>query len=89
MITVLSESTHIAAKDHPCSACEWVSNLLYDYVFTFAELRAIVKARKNGWKIKKGEKYFRQSNVDNGTFYVYKAIPAIHKICIDHDIYEE
>ncbi len=89
MITVLSESSHIAAKDHHCSACEWIGEILHDIPFTFAERRAIVKARKNGWIIKKGERYIVQNGVQDGEFYVFKAIPAIHEICIEYDIYEE
>ncbi len=89
MMTILSEDSHIAAKDHHCSACEWLSESLNDYAFTFSERRAIVKARKNRWMIKKGEKYIVQNNVQDGEFYVFKAIPAIHKICIEHDIYED
>jgi hypothetical protein len=89
MIRTLSESTHIATKDYRCWACDWISNLLHEYEFTFAERRAIVKARKNGWRIKKGEKYIVQNNVQNGEFYSFKAIPAIHEICLKHDIYEE
>lgn len=89
MIRVLSESTHTATKDHHCSACEWIRELLYDYEFTFAERRTIVKARKNGWIIKKGEEYLIQNSIQDGEFYVFKAIPAIHDICLEYDIYEE
>lgn len=86
---ILSESTPIAAKDHRCSACDWLSEVLHDYEFTFAERREIVKARKNGWMIKKGEEYIVQNNVDCGEFYVFKAIPAIHDICLNYNLYEE
>ncbi len=89
-MTILSEGSHIAAKDHSCSACEWIYNCIDDIDFlTFSEKRTIVKARKNDWMIKKGEKYFVQNNVQDGEFYVFKAIPAIHEICIEYDIYEE
>lgn len=89
MIRVLSNSTHTAAKNHHCSACEWIRESLNDYDFTFTERRTIVKARRNGWMIKTGEKYFVQNNVQDGEFYVFKAIPAIHEICLEHDIYED
>ena len=88
-MTILSEYSHRAAKDHFCSACEWIRELLYNYEFTFAERRIIIKARKNGWMIKKGEEYIIQNSVSNGEFYAFKAIPAIHDICLKYDIYEE
>ena len=77
------------AKKQGMSRSEYIRELVYEYTFTFTELRKIVKARRNGWKIKKGEKYIRQNNVDetSGDFYTYKAIPAIHDICIKNDVY--
>jgi len=87
-ITVLREEYPTARKDHNCSACEWIFNSdLRDYDFTFSELREIVKARKNNCKIKAGERYIKQINICDGDFYVFKAIPAIHDICIKYDIY--
>ena len=86
---ILSESSHIADKDHHCSACDWLCQVLHDFKFTFAERRDIVKARKDGWMIKKGKKYIVQNNVACGEFYVFKAIPEIHDICLDYDLYEE
>lgn len=71
-------------------ACEFIRS--HDWWwsdrFTFAELRQIVKARKKGWKILKGEKYIRQT-CKNDHIYAFKAIPEIHKICIKYDMYHE
>lgn len=85
-ITVLREEYPIARKDYNCSACEWIREDISG--FEFAELRKIVMARKNGWKIKKGQRYIKQINICDGDFYVYKAIPDIHDICIEHDIFD-
>lgn len=90
MITVLSESTPIARKDHRCIACEWVFDAGHNIEdFSMREKRLLVKARKNKYKIVKGQKYIRQGNIQDGELYTFKAIPEIHQICLDHDIYCE
>lgn len=88
-IQVLSESTPIAKKSHDCMACEFIFNNGIDgNGFTRPELRAISKARRNKCKILKGEEYIKQNNVCDGEFYMFKAIPAMHDICIKYDMYE-
>jgi hypothetical protein len=90
MITVLSESEPTARKDYDCDACAWVlNNGIYGMGFTMKEKRALVKARRNRWKIIKGQKYIKQGNVQNGEIYTFKAIPEIHEICLKHDLYCE
>jgi len=86
-ITVLREEYPIARKDYNCSACEWIREDLRD--FTFAEFREIVRAKRNGWKIKKGQRYIKQINICDGDFCVYKAIPEIHDICIENDLFDD
>ena len=47
MITVLSESTPIARKEHICDACDHMLNSgINGFGYTFAEMRLIVKAKK-------------------------------------------
>lgn len=72
-----------ARKDYPCDACNRLRENLEDFVedMTFAEKRAMVLARQNGWKIKAGEPYVKIPQVDGGEFAVYRAIPAINSIC--------
>lgn len=87
------ESKHIARKEYTCNASEWIDNgevlkNLCDYDFTFAELRQMVKARNNDWCILPGQEYIKQIGKHEGCFYVWRAIPAIHAICLKHDIYE-
>lgn len=78
-----------ARKDHACMASVWLRECLGDLSsLTFGELRVIAKARKNGWKIKAGEPYIRQNNIQDGEYYVFKAIPEIHQICLKHKVYE-
>lgn len=92
MSTLLSESKPRARKDHDCSACEFLT--VDDWwrsgkEFSFSELRSIVKAKENNWKIKKGEKYIRQALVQDGDFFQFKAIPEIDNICHKYNLYED
>lgn len=92
MATILSDTKHIARKRYVCNACEWIENdladHLYYYKFTCAELREIVKARRNRWCIVPGQQYRKQVGIESGDFYVWRVIPAIDAICRKYDIYE-
>ena len=47
MITVLSESKHVARKSHICMASEFILNSgINGFGYSFAELRVIVKAHR-------------------------------------------
>jgi hypothetical protein len=88
MITTLSEYYYIACKDYDCVACIWLNEVgRIDFFNLLSEYRSYLKAKSNGFKIREGEKYIVQNNVDNGTFYVFKAIPEIHDICLKYDLY--
>ena len=87
MCEVIFESNPKARKDHNCDACVFI-NESWGYVdFSFSELRLIVKARRSNYKIKKGQYYTKQVNKFDGEIYTFKAIPEMHKICINHDLY--
>lgn len=92
MATILSDTKHIARKTYICNACEWIENdvvgNLHNHEFTCAELREIVKARRNRWCIVPGQLYRRIVSVDSGDLCVWRVIPAIDAICHKHDIYE-
>ncbi len=89
MIRVLSESTPTAKKEHECMASEFIlADGISGNGYSFAELRTIAKAKRNGYKVVKGQKYIRQNNVFDGEFYTFKAIPEMHEICLKHDRYE-
>ena len=89
MIRVLSEQTPTARKEHECMASEFIYNLgINGCGYSFAELRIIAKAKRNKYKIIKGQKYIRQNNKYNGELYAFKAIPEMHEICLKHDLYE-
>lgn len=93
MSNVIGETTYPKArKDYRCMASEWITNGdLAETVYhcSYAEKRAIVRAKRNGWKIKKGERYLRQCIVWEGRLETFRAIPAMHEICLKQDLYQE
>ena len=89
MITTIYEQKPIARKDYDCEASLFVRECNTVDFMTFAERRVIVKARKNGWRIKKGQRYVRQFNTYSGDTWTFRAIPEMHDICAKYDIYPE
>lgn len=90
MVRVIKQSYHTARKDYHCDACEWIHNNdgFRQMKLTFSEWRSVVRAKKNNWKIKKGEKYLYQFNRYSSDVYSLKMIPEIHKICYKYKLYE-
>tara|TARA_Y100000780_G_scaffold176831_1_gene162005 strand:- start:7884 stop:8156 length:273 start_codon:yes stop_codon:yes gene_type:complete len=89
MVTVISESKPTARKEHNCDACECLlAPGVNGMGYSFSELRAVVKAKRNNWKIVKGQKYVKQTNTFDGRVFTFKAIPEIHEICVKHNLYE-
>lgn len=90
MITVIRESFPVAKKDYPCDGCWFIRESGFEAsFFTFEERRHIVKARKEGWKIKAGQKYLYQYNYCYGQVYPFRSRIEIHKICLKYNLYQE
>lgn len=91
MARLLNESNPIARKEHYCMACEWLNqdDWWHYGTLTFTELRQVVIAKRNNWKIIKGQKYLRQTVEFEGDLMVFKAIPEINAICSKYNMYEE
>ena len=89
MVETLSETEPKAIKDHACMACTWLLEHWGDFPLSIAELREVVKAKRRGYMIKKGDFYINQRNICDGVIYTYKAIPAIHYICIKHEVWAD
>lgn len=91
MGSLISEKTVTARKDHDCMACDWVlAEGINGFGFSRPDLRILAKARANKWKIKRGDEYLRQALIDvGGLIYTFKAIPEVHQICLDYDLYNE
>jgi hypothetical protein len=88
MPELISQTKPKARKSYNCEASQFLTIDGLPLGLTFKELRAVVTARKNIWKILKGEIYLRQCCKD-GDVYTFRAIPEIHEICIKYDIYPE
>ena len=88
MDTLLTDARPKARKDHRCDAWHWIEmGAPFDWL-TFAEKREIIKAKRNGYVIKKGDVYVRQSGLYEGEIITFKAIPGLHQICLDYGLYE-
>lgn len=90
-IEIIYQSEPIARKNYTCNACDFLFALDYpsELGLTFTEKREVVKARQKGYEILKGERYVRQFNKDGEHTWTFRAIPAIHDICVKHDLYAE
>lgn len=88
-IRVLSESTPVARKEHGCDACDFIIEALGAVEFSISDMRKIVVARRNRWKIQPGQRYIRQFNTDGMDAWTFKAIPEMHELCIEYDLYPE
>lgn len=93
MSTQIGETTYPKAKkDYQCMASDWIIN--GDLAETFRccdweQKRSIIRARRNGYKILKGQKYLRQAIVFEGRMETFRAIPEMHEICVEYDLYQE
>ena len=81
-------------KDYVCDACNYIlegdsfKNFVKQHKFTFGELRSLVKAKQNGYKILKGQPYYRQFNKIDGDTCTWRVIPEIDNILIKYNLYE-
>jgi len=84
-----AETKPTARKDYHCEASDWIINTvgLDEREFEPEDWAKIEEARKNGFKILKGEKYINVSGKWEGEFSTFRAIPELNDICIKYDLY--
>lgn len=88
MNSVISETNPIARKAYECNACYYVRMLASgDVDFSIADLRKIVLARRDGWKILPGQRYNKQVQKFEGELVVVRSRPEIMEICHRHKLY--
>ena len=92
MNELISETYPIARKEYSCMACEWL--WADEWWRTAGELsisdfREIIKARNEGEKILRGEKYLCQTVKQDGCILTFRAKIAIDKICHKYGIYSD
>lgn len=80
----------VAQKNYTCDGCDWINENLCDFIdeLTFTEKRELVRARKNKYKIIKGQTYVKTTGMWEGEFSVYRSIPEIDKICEQHGVFD-
>jgi hypothetical protein len=88
MSTLIHSHHPTARKEHECMACLWLQDIDSLDGFTFAEKRAIAKAKANNWRIQPGERYLNQKVASDGDIGNFKAIIEIDRICRKYDFYE-
>lgn len=81
-----------AEKNYSCDACSY---FILDTApshfkdLTFSERKAIVRAKRNNWEIKKGQPLVKTHMVsdDGGSDMIWRTIPEIEMICTKYDLY--
>lgn len=84
---VLSDSRPVARKIYECNACLFLLEALPHEEFTCAELRSIVRARRDGWRILPGQRYIRQVQKFEGDIVTVRSRPEIDAICHKYKLY--
>lgn len=95
MCMLIAETRPVARKAHDCMAYEYLDN--FGFIsspgeigpLTYSELRALVRARLAGGKIRPGEPYVRQCMNWDGEIGTYRAIPEIHAICSKYGVFDD
>jgi len=79
-------------NEYSCDAWEFLSECYDDFRRTgqlsFSEWRAIAVAKATKGKVFKGQPYVYQFNEQDGITYTFRAIPAIHAICVRFNLYD-
>lgn len=90
MNSVISETNPIARKAYECNACYYVRILGDgDVDFTITDLRKIVQARRDGWKILPGQRYNKQVQKFEGEIVTVRSRPEIMDICLRYELDED
>jgi len=89
MCTLIRHEVRKARKDYSCQASEFYLDCGPDGL-SISDLRIIVKARKNNYKIKKGElhDYCFMKNHDN-EIYSFRSIIGMNDICLKYEMYPD
>jgi hypothetical protein len=92
MCTLIAEQmVKSSRKDYQCQAAYWLHECGLNNLpkMNFSEYREIIKAKRQSWKVLKGQSYTKQFIVDGGQSWTFRAIPELHKICLKYEIYPE
>jgi hypothetical protein len=81
-------TTQVARKGYWCDASRIVLEAGDFGAMTRADLRLLAKARRDGWKIKKGQIYVKCSGIVDGEWTTFRARPEINSLCECYGLYE-
>lgn len=86
---VIRVTKPVARKSYECDACIWLQEELSHQDFTISDLRQIVKARRDNWRILPGQQYIKQVQKFEGEVVVFRARPEIDAICHKYNLYPD
>jgi hypothetical protein len=91
MAILISNKFPKARKDHWCMSCDFLREEFEETFnrLTFSEKKAIVRAKRDNWQIKKGQVYERQFCTDGHDVWTFKARIEISAICNRLDLYPD
>ena len=78
-----------ARKDHVCNGCQVYLSEYSAQDFPFSQKKELIQAAKDGFKIKKGQKYLRCTVVHSGNIWTFKVRIDIDVFLTKHGIYQE
>lgn len=86
----IRDTPRTARKDHPSEGWEYLDESDYmHYGLTFTEYRAVIAAKRNNWKILKGEVYTERVGTWEGEICHQRLIPAIDAILHKYDMWRD
>lgn len=89
MAYILNESTQVARKSYPCDACDiWEFWGGGDKGLGFAAKDILRAAQADGNMILPGQEYIKIVSKDGGNFVLYRARPAMHKLCDEYNLFD-
>lgn len=84
-----------ARKDHHCDGCSQLldfgstDQIIEEYKLTDTEIISLLGAKKEGFRILKGQTYISQFCRDDGYVYTWKSRPEIYNILVKYKIFED
>lgn len=87
-MTILREGIRKARKNHYCNGSETIQSYVHEGIFTISELRTIVKARREEYKILKGTNYYYQVNTYMGEIHTWKCRTDMYDLIDKYNLWD-
>lgn len=91
MSRTISSCYVVARKDYVCDASYWWKRSGYEpeECDHMEQTIVVLQAQENGFKILKGQRYFKAAVEDGGELSTYRAIPAMHDVVSSMNLFDE